>query len=103
MNTEEFARYVINNMHRATLSNALNITTKLDTQDHYSFEEFLIAMQVYVKECLNNQKIDSTKCYEILSTISKSLRAYKSQFNYNKIYIIDDFIIELWSVLDRSI
>lgn len=102
MSTKEYARYVINNMHRATLANALNISGKLDKPEGYKFDEFLVEMQVYVKECLEQKKIDGTKCYEILSVISKSLRAYKAEFNYNKIYIIDDFLIELWHILDRS-
>ena len=41
MNVQEFAKYVITNMHRATLSNALNISTKLDTEGFYKFNEFL--------------------------------------------------------------
>ena len=103
MNTSEFARYIITNMHRATLANALNISKSIDKPGLHSFEELLVEMQIYVKECLQNQKIDSNKCYEILSTISNSLRNYKATFNYNKIYIIDDFLINLWHILDRSI
>ena len=90
-------------MHRATLANALNIATKLDSADGYKFDELCLEMQKYVKDCLAQNKIDCDKCYSILSALNKALKAYNSTFNYSKAFIIDDFLIQLWDILDKGI
>ena len=40
MYPEKFAEYVVNNLGRATLANAMNIADKLDNPDYYTFTEF---------------------------------------------------------------
>lgn len=101
MTVEEFAKYVVDNMHRATLSNALKIADKLDNPSFYKFEEFVVCMQKYLVECLSTKKLSDAICYEILGVISKTLKKYKSDIKYCKMYIIDDFIIDLWEALDK--
>lgn len=103
MNVQEFAKYVITNMHRATLSNALNISTKLDTEGFYKFNEFLEELYKYTITCLSDNRIESSKCYRILSLANETLEKYNSTFNYNKIYLIDDFLIKLWTILDKGV
>ena len=52
MTVKDFAKYVIDNMSRASLANSLNIATKLDNPEYYSFIEFLNEIVSYVNELL---------------------------------------------------
>ena len=52
MTVKDFAKYVIDNMSRASLANSLNIATKLDNPEYYSFIEFLNEIVLYVNELL---------------------------------------------------
>lgn len=101
MLVNEFARYVINNMGRATLGNALNIANRFSSGD-YNFIEFLNQVNVYVADLLKSNTLNSIKCYNILSITDKTLKLYNSEFNYNKSFIVDDFIIDIWSVLNGN-
>ena len=102
MDVKDFAQYVVNNMHRATLSNALSISAKLDTEGFYKFPEFLDELYKYAIECLSSKRIDTNKCYKILALTNETLTKYNSTFNYNKVYLIDDFLIKLWYILDKE-
>ena len=70
----EFGKYIINNIKRATLSNALNICNKIDK---------IIA-------------------YKIIIICKDALDKYNSSFNYNKKMIIDDFVIRLWETFAKG-
>ena len=48
MNVEDFAKYVIDNISRASLVNALNITNNFTGT--YNFIEFLDYMQKYIEQ-----------------------------------------------------
>lgn len=98
MRVDEYAKYVINNMNRATLGNALNITNKFNVE--YDFKDFLESIDSYILELLQLKIFDSTKGYSILHLSNKAFKMYESDFNYNKAFIIDDFIIELWQVFN---
>ena len=102
MNVEEFAKFVINNMTRATLSNALNICVKLDNDEYYKFTDFINAIYAYISDILNtdNKNIEINKIYEILVVSNKYLKMYESNIKYNKNMIIDCYIIDLWEILN---
>lgn len=102
MNVDEFAKFVINNMTRATLSNALNICTKLDNDEYYKFTDFVKAIYSYVSNILstNNNNIDINKIYSVLVSSNKYLTMYESDINYNKNMLIDSYIIDLWEILN---
>ena len=100
MTVEKFAQYVINNLNRATLANAMNIADKLDNPDYYNFQEF----NNYVLQYLNTQDVVNflgrEKTYKILYACYDAVKAYNSEFKYNKRMIIDDYIIKLWSAVN---
>ena len=100
MEVKDFAKYVIDNMHRASLVNALNISNKLDTDGYYKFEEFINCIVEYINECLSNKRIESFDAYNILISSNDWLKMYKSEFNYNKQMIIDNYIIDLWEIIN---
>ena len=100
MNTKEYAKYVVDNMHRATLPNALNIAKKFDVD--YNFEEFLTEMELYVQSLIQQNKFDIHKCYRMCIIIQNTLSKYKSEIKYNKTFIFNDFIIDLWKVFDGN-
>ena len=98
MTVSEYAKYVVSNMNRATLGNALNIVKKFETE--YNFVDFLTSVDSYVLQVLNSNLLDKSKCYNILYLTSNALKKYNSNFNYNKNFIMYDFIIDLWGVIN---
>lgn len=100
MTVEKFAQYVINNLNRATLANAMNIADKLDNPDYYDFQEF----NNYVMQYLSVQDIinflGKERICKILTACYDAVKAYNSEFKYNKRMIIDDYIIKLWSAVN---
>ena len=75
MTVKDFAKYVIDNMSRASLANSLNIATKLDNPEYYGFIEFLNEMEYdYLFDIDDTNKIkikikDWTKIYQSWSRI----------------------------------
>ena len=100
MSVEKFAQYVINNLNRATLANAMNIADKLDNPNYYDFQEFnnYVIQYVGTESILNF--LGKERVYKILSDCYDSIKAYNSEFKYNKRMIIDDYIISLWSAVN---
>lgn len=102
MTVTDFAKYVIDNMHRASAPNALNIAMKLDAPNMYTLEDFVNSIVEYVNSLLSSNKIGKIKAYKILVASDKCLKAYKSDFRYNKVMIIDNYIIDLWESLSSK-
>ena len=100
MNVSDFAKYVIDNLHRASLSNALNISSKLDNDEYYTFVDFVDNIIAYVNSRLADKNIDTFEAYNILIYSNNWLKMYKSEFNYNKDMIIDNYIIDLWEIIN---
>lgn len=98
MDIDSYAKYVINNMNRATLGNALNIVNKFNNT--YNFIDFLTSIDSYILEILSNNLLEKGKCYNILYLTSNARKMYSSKFNYNKNFIMDDFIVGIWSVIN---
>lgn len=86
-------------MHRATASNALNIATKIDAPDMYPLEDFVNNIVSYVSTLLESGKIDKIKAYKLIVASDRCLKAYKSDYRYNKTMIIDNYIIDMWIAL----
>lgn len=99
MEVNEFAKFVLDNLTRATIGNTLNISNKLDCSDYYKFTDFLEEIQKYTEKLLLDG-FDKNKCYEILVLVNKTLKKYKSEVKYNKTYIINDFVINLWRIMN---
>lgn len=98
MTINDYARYVLNNIGRATLSNAMKITEKLDTT--YSFKDFLLSIQSYTTQTINENRFDTNVVYGILYVTNKALTKYTSSIKYTKSFIISDYIIDLWKVIN---
>ena len=98
MDIKDYSKYVLDNMNRATLGNALNIALKFNSE--YKFENFIDNIIIQCKFEILENKHDDDKYYKILGIAYNSLKYYKSSINYNKSFIIDDFIIDLWKVLN---
>ena len=102
MNTKEFAKYVIDNIGRATLGNSLKIADKIDNVDFYSFEDYVKETNEYVSKVLVENKLPNIKCYHILSILDTYYKKYVAlkEKKYNKTFIINDLIIDLWKVIN---
>ena len=98
MTVKEFARYVLSNMGRATVSNAMNITNKLDKE--YSFEDFSQAIIDCVNEQLSTVKPNSEVASRVLVASYNARKKYNSDIKYNKQMIIDQFILDLWEAIN---
>lgn len=99
MEVNEFAKFVIDNMGRATAGNALNIVNKLDNPEYYKFSDFAVELQKYIAAILADGSYNKDKCYEMLVLLDKTIQKYNSPIKYNKTFIINDFILELWRII----
>lgn len=102
MDVRDYAKYTIDNLSRATLSNALNISSKLDVQGGYLFTDFANNIYSYTITLLDSGKLNVNKCYDILSITNSALKKYNSNIKYNKLFIKDDYIINLWRVINGA-
>lgn len=103
MTTEQYAKFVIDNMSRATLANALNITQYIDTEDNYSFAEFVNAVADYL--CGKIPKMDRRGVLisaDVLSVGNRYLKKYNSDKKYNKRQLIDNYIIGVWEAIGNG-
>ena len=98
MTEKEFAKYMVDNMHRATLANALNIVNNLSGENpKYNIDILLAEIDSYVSTALSNKKIDKDKAYKILYLSSDLNTKLHSDKKYQKIMLLDDFIIRFWN------
>lgn len=92
MSVQEFAKYVVDNIGRATLVNSFNIINKLDTEEGYSFTEFVES----VRNCLTS---GGEKEMRIAIACSDALCHYGDS-KYNKQMVIDNFIMSVWEAVN---
>lgn len=102
MSVEEFAKYAIDNMHRASLVNAFNIADKLDNLKFYSLSDFIDNCIKYVSELQSMNKISPQTASRVLVALYNCDRDYNSDFKYNKKMVIDNLIIELWEAFCKN-
>ena len=100
MGVEDFAKYVIDNISRATLSNALNISNKLNGGEYYNLDEFIVAIDKYVSSQLVNNKISKAAAYKILDSSCTLIKKLETTFKYNKQMLADDYIIDIWRAIN---
>jgi len=100
MDVKDFAEFVINNMGRATLSNALNISGKLNGGDYYELEEFITSINECVSKQLSSGKLSNDVAYRILAASSVLTKKITSTFKYNRQMLADDYIIEIWRAIN---
>ena len=100
MEIKDYAKYVIDNITRATCGNTLNITNKFLNKE-YDYKDFIKHLVEYVEEILVSGRISKDKCYSILHIANESLKALNKP-SYIETYIIDDFLIDLWRILNEA-
>ena len=100
MDVAQFAKYVIDNMSRATLANALNIANKLDVEGGYKVEEFIKALNEYLTHTDVIQRLGTIKTAKIVVAIDDCQKHYFSQTKYQKHMIIDNLIIDIWCAIN---
>ncbi len=96
MNVKDFAKYVIDNLNRATCGNTLSITQKF-TKNEYDFIEFIQNFREHLSNYIVEDKMDLDKCYSFLHYSKKALDEH-NEGKIDKVYIIDDFLINIWRV-----
>lgn len=96
MNVSDYAKYFIDNIGRATLANVLTISNKFASD--YKFDEFVKCTQQYILELIKENKKDLNKCYMMLTAANIALTKYSASVNYSKIFIYNDFLIDIWKV-----
>ena len=99
MTVEEFSKYFIDNISRATVSNALKVTIKVNDTD-YMFNDFVKGIITYTETCIKENRFKPSICYGILYICDKYSRKYNSEIKYSKEYIVNDFIIDLWRLVN---
>lgn len=102
MSISDYARYIINNITRATIGNALRIGDKIDIDGGYKFDELLNNICIYIDELILNKNLSKEKCYSIYYIINLYKKQYLSEIKYNKKYIINSFIIDLWKIMNSK-
>lgn len=96
MTVEEYAKFVIDNMGRASLSNAMNIAEKIDNPNFYALCDFVKSVDKYVGNPDVINRLGQIKAYKIVIASDNCLRRYNSDIKYNKRMIIDNYIMDIW-------
>lgn len=100
MTCADFAKYMVDNIGRATLANAFNITDKFVSKT-YDFAEFLQYVDDYVSEKLTSCK-DKIVYYKISIATNKARTMVSSKNKYNLTMIVDDFVEAVWEAVNGS-
>ena len=101
MGVKDFAKYVIDNLGRATLANAMNIADKLDNENFYDLREFVDNVNSYVGTNEALKLIGYVKVCKVVSASYDCIKKYDSDKKYNKRMVIDNYIIELWRSINE--
>ena len=100
MTVLEYANFVLSNIGRATIANALNIADKIGENKEYSVTEFINSIILSVEERVSSKKIPPKISYAVLGAVSNCMKNFSSQKKLNERMIIDNFIIELWEAVN---
>lgn len=104
MTCAEYAKYVMQNLGRATRGNAVKIVDKLGDGNEYNFLEFVDNIEKYVSANLSSANPSSNISLWVMVAVNSARARYNSNVNYNKRMIVDNFIIDLWeAVNDKKI
>ena len=108
MSVEEFAKYVVDNLYRATISNSLAIVKRLydvNPKEHtaiYNVDEFLDALDSYIGKALEQNTIKHSVGIKLLASVYSCREALNSDKKYQKLMILDNLIIEMWEITVSS-
>lgn len=100
MEVKEFSKYVVDNLGRATVGNALNIINRLSEIAPATFVDFVNEVIKYSETLMSNGTLNKNTCYKIVVLSNKILTKYNSDVKYNKTFIMNDFIIDLWRIIN---
>ncbi len=101
MNVEEYAKYVMQNLGRATRGNAIKIVDRLGEGNDYDFLEFVDNIEKYVSANLSSSAPSSNISLTIMIAVNSARLRYSSNnARYNKRMVIDNFILDLWEAVN---
>ncbi len=104
MNVIDFAKYVIDNITRATLGNALNITNKFiankDSKPQYDFVTFQKYVYDYVYSLCSANKLKPDTAMYVYCLGNDCMNKLQSKYKYNQTMVIDDYIMGLWRLFN---
>ena len=104
MTLEEFTKYVLDNMYRASLSNSLNITKKFCNMPYplnltegndtkiYSFRDFLVNIDKEISDRLTAKTITRERGYKICVLCHKYMQMYDTSYKGDNCYKYDNMI-----------
>ena len=98
LSVEEYAKRTINNMGVAKFFQVFRITENFEGPDCFDFMEYLNHIITYMTEVLNTNRLPIEQCHRILALVHTTKQKYNSTFKYNKTYVMDDFVVELWRI-----
>lgn len=102
MTIEEYAKYVMQNIGRATRGNAIRIVDKLGDDNEYPFLDFVACIENYVNEQLSSSQPDSNRGFYVLVAVRRAKIRYTSNNTPNKRMVIDNFILDLWDAINGT-
>ena len=98
MTVQDYAKYVVENMGRATLTNALNIVKSIYGEGaKYPFDEFLSAIIKIAGDLVANKRLPEVRAYQIIVLADEILKKLSSDTPYKPNMLADEFIIRLWN------
>ena len=98
MTTVEYARYVIDNINRASMANTLNIVKSLcGEKATYDPKEFLESVIKVLGDIVVFGNLGTKKTYEIVVLAQKALDSLESD-KHKLQMVIDEFILKLWKI-----
>lgn len=99
MDVVDFSKYVVNNLNRATLGNALNITSTV-ISSKYNLDDFINNIIKYSIELGQQNKLNCNTVYNILFYSNKCLETLKNKGSLTDIMVLDNYIIEIWRAIN---
>lgn len=97
MTTKEFSKYFIDNIERATLINALNVSDKLNNNE-YNVNDFIKESIEYISNLQATYKISLEKSSKMLVAFYNCSKDLSSEFKYNRYMILNNLIISIWEI-----
>lgn len=101
MSVKDFAKYVIDNLGRASIGNSLNISQKFFGDNAYNIKDFIGFVDEYVASLMSNQKVSCIKGYKIYISGRNAIEKLENtSIKYNEYMIVDDYVMSLWGIIN---
>ena len=103
MDIQSYAEYVLENLSRATLVNALNITTKLGRGNgKFEVNDFCDSISSCATKKLESGKLGAIVAYRIFIACSDCKAEFATANPRSMQMVLDDLIIKLWEAINGN-